>query len=73
MNPQLIRVGALVLTGRAGTLMISYDASELYYKEEKIVIKNHDGRKETVYRVGLWTKELALEQRVRINISYELS
>jgi hypothetical protein len=73
VKPQLIRVGALVLTGRTGTLTITYDASELYYKEEKIVIKNHDGRKETVYRVGLWTKELALEQRVRINISYELS
>ena len=71
VKPQLMRVGCLLLPGRNGRMTLSYDDTMLYYKEEKVELLNHYGRKEVVYRVGLWAKELAEEHRVRITISYE--
>ena len=71
VKPQLMRVGCLMLPGRNGRMTLSYDDTMLYYKEEKVELLNHYGRKEVVYRVGLWAKELAEEHKVTITISYE--
>ncbi len=71
VKPQLKQAGCLVLDGKAGRMLLSYDDTVLYYKEEKVVVKNHNRKEETVYRVGLWTKESREERLVRINISYE--
>ncbi len=71
VKPQLKQAGCLTLIGRYGRMSLSYDDTMLYYKEEKVVVRNHHGREETVYRVGLWTKDLAEERLVRILLSYE--
>lgn len=71
VKPQLKQAGCLILAGRSGRVLLSYDDTMLYYKEEKVVVRNHNRKDETVYRVGLWTKELMEERLVRISISYE--
>jgi hypothetical protein len=71
VKPQLKQAGCLILVGRAGRVLLSYDETMLYYKEEKVIVRNHNRKEETIYRVGLWTKESMEERLVRINISYE--
>lgn len=71
VKPQLKQAGCLILIGKSGRMLLSYDDTMLYYKEEKVVVRNHNRKEETVYRVGLWMKEPMEEGLIRINLSYE--